>query len=175
MDIFIYTQIQQPVDIMLSHDWPLHAVHAGNIEQLLRWYVQQVCLFSFVYSDDMTWLRYTFLYYCINKITMAIYCTSSSLSAKSPYDSRNRCLFIYYRKSDFREEIQQNQLGSPAAQEVLTHIKPTYWFSAHLHCKYPAVIKHKVTIAQPQQLLWKHVLVFGSLAISNVVGICCYF
>jgi len=52
----------------------------------------------------------------------------------------------FISKPHFKEPIMQKTLGSPAAQEVLTHIKPKYWFSAHLHCKYPAVIKHRVCV-----------------------------
>lgn len=48
------------------------------------------------------------------------------------------------KKQYFREEVEQDRLGSPAAKELLFHIKPDYWFAAHLHVKFPAIVQHQV-------------------------------
>ncbi len=45
-------------------------------------------------------------------------------------------------KPFFRDDIESNKLGSPSCYDLLMHIKPKYWFSAHLHCQFSAVIPH---------------------------------
>lgn len=45
----------------------------------------------------------------------------------------------------FIPEIKQNALGSPHHSKLLQRLRPLYWFSAHLHCKYPALITHATT------------------------------
>jgi lariat debranching enzyme len=39
-------------------------------------------------------------------------------------------------------EIKDNSLGSPAAQRLLEVLRPKFWFSAHLHVKFSAVVRH---------------------------------
>jgi lariat debranching enzyme len=45
-------------------------------------------------------------------------------------------------KPNFREDIENNRLGSPPCQDLLMELKPKHWFSAHLHCKFTAQVKH---------------------------------
>ncbi|KAG0710194.1 Lariat debranching enzyme [Chionoecetes opilio] len=47
------------------------------------------------------------------------------------------------QKKHFRDEIESNTLGSRAAEELLKKLRPKYWFSGHLHVRFPAVLKHK--------------------------------
>lgn len=46
-------------------------------------------------------------------------------------------------KPYFRDDIENNKLGSPSCFDLLMHLKPKYWFSAHLHCQFSAVIPHE--------------------------------
>ena len=47
------------------------------------------------------------------------------------------------RKKQFlRREIETNTLGSPPGEELLHLLRPTYWFAAHMHVKFSAVVKH---------------------------------
>lgn len=45
-------------------------------------------------------------------------------------------------KPFFREEVMRNDLGSPASEELLRTLKPRYWFCAHLHVRFEALIDH---------------------------------
>ncbi|KAI9313961.1 lariat debranching enzyme, C-terminal domain-containing protein [Dichotomocladium elegans] len=45
-------------------------------------------------------------------------------------------------KPYFRQEVQQGRLGNPYNTELLKKIKPQWWFAAHLHIGYPAIVDH---------------------------------
>lgn len=88
-EVFKLSQIQEPMDVFMSHDWPRGIYHFGDKQRLIQ---------------------------------------------KKPF---------------FEAEIARDELGSVAAQHVLMHLKPKYWFSAHLHVKFAALLQHPVP-GEPQ-------------------------
>lgn len=46
-------------------------------------------------------------------------------------------------KPYFREDVQNRSLGSKPCEDLLKKLRPNYWFSAHLHCKFSALIPHE--------------------------------
>lgn len=49
---------------------------------------------------------------------------------------------LFSWKPDFEQEAKDGTLGSVAAKDVLEHLRPPHWFSAHMHAKFPAVWNH---------------------------------
>lgn len=50
---------------------------------------------------------------------------------------------LFHKKPDFRTDSEEGKLGSVAARYLLDRLRPRYWFSAHLHCKFSAVVRHR--------------------------------
>lgn len=48
-------------------------------------------------------------------------------------------------KPHFQHDIENDCLGSPPSKQLLTHLQPSYWFAAHMHCRFSAVVLHKET------------------------------
>ncbi|KAG8895270.1 hypothetical protein FRC00_007672, partial [Tulasnella sp. 408] len=47
------------------------------------------------------------------------------------------------RKPHFRADAEAGRLGSPPLLEVLKKVRPSRWFSGHMHVKYEATFKHE--------------------------------
>jgi lariat debranching enzyme len=50
--------------------------------------------------------------------------------------------WLFRKKDLFEKDARMGSLGSVAGKVVLQHLRPPYWFSAHLHIKYAAVVDH---------------------------------
>ena len=46
------------------------------------------------------------------------------------------------RKPYFRDDINKGVLGSPPLMSLLHSLRPRWWFSAHLHCRFEAAVVH---------------------------------
>lgn len=46
------------------------------------------------------------------------------------------------KKPFFKEDVESDNLGSKPTGELLEIMKPNYWFSAHLHVKFSALVEH---------------------------------
>ncbi|XP_017780121.1 PREDICTED: lariat debranching enzyme isoform X2 [Nicrophorus vespilloides] len=42
----------------------------------------------------------------------------------------------------FKDDISKGKLGSAPCREIMSTLKPKYWFAAHLHCKFAALVEH---------------------------------
>src|ERR1700712_1797031 len=63
-------------------------------------------------------------------------------------DSRS----LWRIKPDFEQESKDGTLGNQAATYVMDRLRPPYWFSAHMHCKFAATKTYngfQTPIAEP--------------------------
>jgi lariat debranching enzyme len=54
---------------------------------------------------------------------------------------------LFAKKDLFEADARAGTLGSSAGKYVLDRLRPPYWFSAHLHCKFSAIVNHAVAAA----------------------------
>ncbi|KAF8060563.1 DBR1 [Scenedesmus sp. PABB004] len=50
--------------------------------------------------------------------------------------------WLFKKKPYFQKEAERGDLGSPPNQALLEALQPDYYFAAHLHVKFPAVVRH---------------------------------
>ena len=59
---------------------------------------------------------------------------------------------LLYKKKFLADDMASGKLGSPPLMHILHHLKPSFWFAAHLHVKFAAVIPHSQSNTRPQSL-----------------------
>lgn len=57
---------------------------------------------------------------------------------------------LFKMKPDFERESRDGTLGNPATRDVMDHLRPKFWFSAHLHCKFPAIKSYSEGVEREQ-------------------------
>ena len=50
---------------------------------------------------------------------------------------------LFRFKPYFEEDSRNGRLGSVAAEYMLKRLRPPYWFSGHMHCKFEATVQHR--------------------------------
>ncbi|KAL2433269.1 Lariat debranching enzyme [Exophiala dermatitidis] len=50
--------------------------------------------------------------------------------------------WLFRSKPGFGVDSKNGKLGNPAARQCLDRLRPPYWFSAHLHTRYAAIVEH---------------------------------
>ena len=58
---------------------------------------------------------------------------------------------LFRFKKHLEADARKKSLGSPAAKYVLDHLCPPHWFSAHLHCKYSALVHAAGKVSEPSK------------------------
>jgi lariat debranching enzyme len=56
-------------------------------------------------------------------------------------DEKRLILFKPY----FAEDIKNDRLGNPHSMMLVTTVRPQYWFSGHLHCRFQATVEHEIS------------------------------
>ena len=56
---------------------------------------------------------------------------------------------LFRKKPFFEQESRDGTLGNPAAGWVMDRLRPRYWFSAHMHCRFSALKKYDSPEAAP--------------------------
>lgn len=70
------------------------------------------------------------------------------------------------KKPDFKVDMDSGKLGNPPCWELLTKLKPKYWYSAHMHCRFEAKVFHEEKdvatefVALDKCILGRHFLEF---------------
>jgi len=60
---------------------------------------------------------------------------------------------LFRKKKFLRKEVLDGSLGSPGGEWLLKDLKPKWWFSAHLHVRFEALIRHDPVAPTPPEII----------------------
>lgn len=52
----------------------------------------------------------------------------------------------------FRKDVETGELGSPPLIELLRTLRPEWWFAAHMHTRFEAIVEHQGAAPWAQSL-----------------------
>ncbi len=103
------------------------------------------------------------------------------LSHDWPSDVWNHgdCEALLRIKPYFREDIRSGKLGSPPLRRIMNALMPDFWFAAHLHVKFAAVVAHSPIVDEqicptrvnPEEIELDLDIDQNSIPISNDVSV----
>ncbi len=79
---------------------------------------------------------------CFSTDNCAILTIGPSGSTINFWFTENQMCLVLRNLTNMLWQIETNQLGSKAGEQLLHALKPLYWFSAHLHTKFSALVPH---------------------------------
>ena len=70
-------------------------------------------------------------------------------------------------------QVEDGSLGSPPARDLMSALKPRYWFSAHMHTKFAALVPHPDGQATRFLALDKCLPGRHFLQVTSMQAVCC--
>lgn len=69
---------------------------------------------------------------------------------------------LFRFKPHFQSDARSGRLGSPAAKYMMDRLRPKWWFAAHLHCKFSAVVNYDQAAGiGPKEVHWQEATPFS--------------